>query len=358
MLLTTGATVYGDSWKSPALPTRQGGACADASDDRPCAAQSGRAASMSPVGRLLTRAQLPTQLFPALRGKHSVWEHSAQKRFFSGGAAKPSWNVAPHYRFGPSLPDHAYYGEHATYNYFVLFIRGMRPYLEKIFGDCALTIKSAALAVYRPLSNFVVRHNPELRLQFVAFASFLATHMAITSEFNEMYQRLVDITSMLELQAAQLHASEGFWDSASEQQEARLQRHAEHLKELEATWEEALREATMSRNFDVLVRYMTHATSDSDKHHAHAGADGDGQKGIPPSLMWNFNAMPYGKDNPDTKTFPIPDHEQPYRAFSLGFTANNLSGNWGDYIDRQDNKNAIMRPARMMFTDVFIPTTK
>ncbi|KEP61747.1 UNVERIFIED_CONTAM: hypothetical protein HHA_282180 [Hammondia hammondi] len=232
----------------------------------------------------------------------------------------------------------------------------MRPYLEKVFGDCASTIKNAALAVYRPVNAFVVKHNPDLRLQFVAFASFIATHMAITKEFNDMYQRLVDITSLLELQAAQLHASEGFWDSESEQQEARLQRHAEHRKDLETTWEEALREATLARNFDVLVSYLNHGTSDGCGEHGAGGHSG--QNGIPPSLTWNFNAMPYGKDNPDTKTFPIPDHEQPYRAFSLGFTANNLSGNWGDYIDRQDNKNALMRPARMMFTDVFIPTTK
>lgn len=25
---------------------------------------------------------------------------------------------------------------------------------------------------------------------------------------------------------------------------------------------------------------------------------------------------------------------QPHRAFALSFTSNNLSGNWGDYIDR------------------------
>ncbi|CBZ52590.1 conserved hypothetical protein [Neospora caninum Liverpool] len=338
-----------------------------------------------PLGRLLFGSQLPTQQWRSVfGGVHPTLARSAQKRFFSGGAAKPGWRVAREHRFGPTLPDHAYYGEHATFNYFVLFIRGMRPYLEKVLGDCALTIKNAALAVYRPVTAFVVKHNPELRLQFVAFASFMATHMAITKQFNDMYQRLVDVTSLLELQAAQLHASEGFWESESEQQEARLQRHAEHMKDLETTWEEALREATLSRNFDILVRSLSHGLSDgcgehgSDctegteregTHGAHAKAGHgasdahgcfgkSGQNGIPPSLMWNFNAMPYGKDNPDTKTFPIPDHEQPYRAFSLGFTANNLSGNWGDYIDRQDNKNALMRPARMMFTDVFIPTTK
>ncbi|PHJ20873.1 hypothetical protein CSUI_005291 [Cystoisospora suis] len=266
--------------------------------------------------------------------------HSMSRRFFSGGAAKPSWAVPQHQRFGPTLPDNAYYGEHATYNYFVLFIRGLRPYLEKILEDCALTIKKAALSVYCPFKATVVKHNPEFRLQAVAFGSFLVTHMAITSRFNEMYQRLVDVTSLLEVRAAQDHGSEGFWQSASEQQEETLQKHAEHHRQLEEQWDQALREATVSRSFDVLIKHLafpgTSGGSPSDPADAVPGREAptgdheDRSTGhgcaftnsaqehdhhgtavvVPPTVMWNFNAMPYGRDNPDTKTFPIPHHEQ------------------------------------------------
>lgn len=68
--------------------------------------------------------------------------------------------------------------------------------------------------------------------------------------------------------------------------------------------------------------------------------------------------IPYGENNPDTKTFPIPSYEKPFRSFALNFTYNNLSGNWGDYIDRRDNKGSLLRPSRYMFTDVLIPATK
>lgn len=289
-----------------------------------------------------------------------------QKRFFSGGAAKPSWKVTKDNRYGPLLPDLAYYGEHATYNYFILFIRGMRPYFEKTFKDTAMTAASTITVAYRTLSNFIIQHNPDLRLQFTALMSFFATHMCITNEFNQMYQRLVDITSFLELHVADLHNSENFWSTESEMRDGQLQEHGEQKIKLEEIFEEALREATMSRDFSILVKFLHRERFTDSPGQNYGNSSPELQKsstqgdpcGIPPTALWSFDVMPYGKDNPDARTFPIPCHEQPYRAFSLGFTTNNLSGNWGDYIDRHDNKNAIMRPARMMFTDVFIPTTK
>lgn len=66
--------------------------------------------------------------------------------------------------------------------------------------------------------------------------------------------------------------------------------------------------------------------------------------------------VPYGNEN--SATFSVPSHEQPHRAFALNFTYNNLGYNWGDYIERRDNKAASMRPSRLMFADVYIPPTK
>lgn len=109
------------------------------------------------------------------------------KRFFSGGAAKPSWAVPQHQRFGPTLPDNAYYGEHATYNYFVLFVRGLRPYLEKIFGDCATTIREVALGVYCPVKATVLKHNPEFRL--VSGNSPLSLRLVFFGRFASAFSR-------------------------------------------------------------------------------------------------------------------------------------------------------------------------
>lgn len=148
------------------------------------------------------------------------------------------------------------------------------------------------------------------------------------------------MTSLLEVQAAQDHASEGFWQSASEQQEATLQKHAEHHRQLEEQWDQALRAATVSRSFDVLTKHLAFPrtsgggqhdradaasgrgapTGDHEDHSSSHGrtfptsAQEHGHHGtavvVPPTVMWNFNAMPYGRDNPDARTFPIPHHEQ------------------------------------------------
>lgn len=66
--------------------------------------------------------------------------------------------------------------------------------------------------------------------------------------------------------------------------------------------------------------------------------------------------IPYG--DKDAQTFPVPSHEQPHRAFALNFTYNNLAYDWGDYVERRDNKPPPMRPTRQMFADVYLPPTK
>lgn len=53
------------------------------------------------------------------------------------------------------------------------------------------------------------------------------------------------------------------------------------------------------------VRSTTHAPRSAQEHGHH-----EATFMVPPTIMWNFNALPYGRDNPDTKTFPIPGHEQ------------------------------------------------
>lgn len=71
-----------------------------------------------------------------------------------------------------------------------------------------------------------------------------------------------------------------------------------------------------------------------------------------------MNMIPFGAGNADSTAFPVPSYEEPHRAFALNFTYNNLGYNWGDYIDRRDNKSAPMRPSRQMFADVYLPPTK
>lgn len=273
----------------------------------------------------------------------------------SGGSAKPKWSVERPQYWGPARADRHHYGEHATYNHFLLFIRGLRPAVETAAVATAKVVGDVARAVWMPTREFVKTHNPDLRLQFVALASFVATSMAITGTFNDTYQKIVDLTSLLEHKAAEDYDKEGFWRTATQETERRQQILKQHQQRLHKSWIEALSTATAAKDFGVLCDSLVPQTLNP--KHAEGEEAETGLQILPP-ITWRFEMMPYGAESPDAHTFPTPSHEMPYRSFSLSFTSNNLSGNWGDYVNRQDNKNAIMRPSRVMFTDVFIPTTK
>lgn len=263
----------------------------------------------------------------------------------SGGSAKPKWTVDRSQYFGAARGDKHHYGEHPTYNHFLLFIRGLRPAIEEAAASTAKVVGDTVRAVWTPTRDFVKKHNPDIRMQLVALSSFFGTSMMITGYFNDTFQKIVDLTSLLEHRAAGEYEKEGFWRTAVQERERRVQLMSQQKERLESRWLVALAEATEAKDFKVLCNHLE-------------PKDGDESVGVLPFISWRFDMMPYGADCPDTKTFPTPSHELPLRSFSLSFTSNNLSGNWGDYIDRQDNKNAIMRPSRVMFTDAFIPTTK
>ncbi|CDJ44898.1 hypothetical protein, conserved, partial [Eimeria tenella] len=255
--------------------------------------------------------------------------------------------------------DKDHYGEHPTYNFFVLFLRGLRPAAEAAAADTARLLAAAAAAVWRPAQQLVLKHNPDLRHQLVALTSFFATSMFITGYFNDTYQKIVDLSSLVEHQAARDLEKEGFWRTAAQEKERRLLLLQQQQQRLESSWAAALAAATAAKDFNVLCAHLEPQTLNPKPSTEQEGPDANPKplEPLPPS-SWRFELMPYGADAPEAHTFPTPSHEMPLRSFSLSFTSNNLSGNWGDYINRQDNKNAIMRPSRVMFTDVFIPTTK
>ncbi|KAL8430999.1 hypothetical protein Efla_007419 [Eimeria flavescens] len=275
----------------------------------------------------------------------------------SGGSAKPKWGIDRQHLFGAARGDRHHYGEHPTYNHFLLFVRGLRPAVESAAAATAKVLADAGRAAFVPVRELVKRHNPDLRLQLVALTSFAATSMAITGYFNSTYQKIIDLTSLLEHRAAEEYEREGFWRTAEQERERRQQLVQQQQQQLQRSWLASLAAATEAKDFSVLCDALdSHAAPPA----AAEAGEGDSYKPleIEPPLSWRFELMPYGADCEDAHTFPTPSYEMPLRAFSLSFTSNNLSGNWGDYMNRQDNKNAIMRPSRVMFTDVFIPTTK
>ncbi|OEH78820.1 hypothetical protein cyc_01428 [Cyclospora cayetanensis] len=204
---------------------------------------------------------------------------------FSGGAAKPKWSVDRQQLFGAARADKHHYGEHPTYNHFLLFIRGLRPALEEAAESTAQVIGNATRAVWLPTKTFVQKHNPDLRLQLVALSSFFATSMFITGCLNDTFQKIVDLTSLLEHRAA-----------------GELEREA----------------ATSAKDFGVLCDRLELASEadsklelaqDSAQKRHGAGVAGKPVECLPP-IRWRFEMMPYGADSPDAHAFPTPSHEQ------------------------------------------------
>ncbi|EDO07627.2 hypothetical protein BBOV_III000600 [Babesia bovis T2Bo] len=266
-------------------------------------------------------------------------------RRLSGGAAKPHWGEPPKHRWQPFLPDRHYYGEHATYNGFVLLLRGIRPRIERA---CTATIKTAkclACLVYKPIAKSVLKHNPDIRYQLVALTSFFLTTRAITVYYSQIYQGIVDAMNLLQLGVADDLNEHGFWNSAKEDQDERLKYFEKEQTRLRKLWNDSFKRALITKSFQELCKDVIPNPKEVNT-------------GVLPPVSWRFNMIPYGKDNEDAIIFDTPSYDAPLRSMALNFTYNNLSGDWGDYIDRQDNKNALLRPSRQMFTDVYIPGTK
>lgn len=266
-------------------------------------------------------------------------------RFFSG-APKPTWEVPPSQLFHPQIPDKHYYMDSPSCSSLLFFIRSLRPYMEKMASDFYKTAitRFAIQSLYHPAKAFWTTHNPEFRLELVALFSFFFTHFLITCYFANRFQSLVDIKNLLTLYHAKNLEDKGFFDTESET----MQKHADqystdHIR-LNKLWQKALQNATETRNFSELTSTLM------EEMHVSAYE--------PTANKFRFDMIPYGKNNADTQTFSTPDRDTPLRSFSLNFTYNNLSGNWGDYIDRQDNKSAPLRHARQMFSCAYIPGTK
>lgn len=83
----------------------------------------------------------------------------------SSGAAKPGWHVSRQQRWGPEIPDNQYYWDHPTYTGFVLWLRGIRPYIEKLLGDGYKTARHLIVDCgVNPIKDVIIKHNPDFRL--------------------------------------------------------------------------------------------------------------------------------------------------------------------------------------------------
>merc|ERR1712154_420818 len=130
--------------------------------------------------------------------------------------------------------------------------------------------------------------------------------------------------------------------SDAEEADSRRCEYNHTAERLNTLWEEALANSTQMRSFENLCEYIS-----VDPSHPPV-AD------VPKPISWRFSMMPYGRDDPDSKTFGFAPVDTPadsnYFLLDMGST--------GDYIDRQDNKPNPIRKGRHMYTAAYLPPTK
>merc|ERR1711879_545732 len=132
----------------------------------------------------------------------------------------------------------------------------------------------------------------------------------------------------------------GFFMSDAEEADTKQEKALHTVERLNGLWEEALADATQARSFDKLCEHLE--VHDSPLHD------------LPKPISWRFSMVPYGREDPDAKTFGFAPVDTPSGSNYFLLDA----GSTGDYIDRQDNKPNPIRKARHMYTSAYIPPTK
>jgi hypothetical protein len=263
-----------------------------------------------------------------------------------GGDDKPRWTLPAgdyhKWTYQPSIPDKHFNVAHWNYAPFTMWLRARRPAIEKFIGDGLSTAKTTTQSIWAPIEAVVDKNLPGFGYKVLGIVGLLVGYnisvMYVTNR-TEAWMFLEKIR--LYAVGDQLMKS-GFFKSDAEDAESK--QHAfEHTSErLEHIWESAIAEATEARDFGKLV-----AALEVDENHLPL-------TDLPKPVSWRFSMMPYGRDDPDTKTTGTAAADKPRD----GVFEMLPSGNSGDYIDRQDNKPSPIRKARHMYTAAYLPPTK
>eukprot|EP00933_Yihiella_yeosuensis_P029392 TRINITY_DN23034_c0_g1_i1.p1 TRINITY_DN23034_c0_g1~~TRINITY_DN23034_c0_g1_i1.p1 ORF type:complete len:312 (+),score=54.80 TRINITY_DN23034_c0_g1_i1:82-936(+) len=266
----------------------------------------------------------------------------------AGGAddAKPRWTLPEadyhKYTYQPSIPDKHFNIGHWNYAPITMWLRARRPAMEKVLGDVYNTSCATAAGLWGPVQASVDANLPGFGYKVLGIlGALLGYNLAI------MY--VTDRTeAWMFLEKIRLYAlgdqlvKQGFFMSDSEDADTRQDHYSKDINRLNEVWEEALADSTQARSFDRLCEYL--AVDESNLP----------VKELPQPISWRFSMMPYGRDDPDAKTFSFAPVDSP--AASNYFLLD--MGSTGDYIDRQDNKPNPIRKGRHMYTAAYMPPTK
>jgi len=266
----------------------------------------------------------------------------------AGGAddAKPRWTLPEKdyhkFTYQPSIPDKHFNIGHWNYAPITMWLRARKPAMEKVVADSWSTLKCTWSAVTGPFQASIDSNLPGFGYKVLGVVGLL-----IGYNISVMY-----VTSRSEawnfLEKMRLYAlgdelvQKGFFMSDAEEADSRKHAYEHTTERLNALWEDAIADATQARSFETLCKHLEVDEQNLPIHE------------IPKPISWRFSMMPYGRDDPDAKTFGFAPVDTP--ASSNYFLLD--AGNTGDYIDRQDNKPNPIRKGRHMYTAAYLPPTK
>eukprot|EP00929_Paragymnodinium_shiwhaense_P079982 TRINITY_DN4169_c0_g1_i2.p1 TRINITY_DN4169_c0_g1~~TRINITY_DN4169_c0_g1_i2.p1 ORF type:complete len:285 (-),score=64.51 TRINITY_DN4169_c0_g1_i2:194-1048(-) len=266
----------------------------------------------------------------------------------AGGAddAKPQWTLPAKdyhkFTYQPSIPDKHFNIGHWNYAPITMWLRARKPAMEKILTDVWSTLKCAWRTATGPIQASVDTHLPGFGYKVLGVVGLLVGY-----NISVMY-----VTSRSEawnfLEKMRLYAlgdelvQKGFFMSDAEEADARQHAFEHTTERLNALWDDAIADATQARSFEKLCEHLDVSEQHLPIHE------------VPKPISWRFSMMPYGRDDPDAKTFGFAPVDTP--ASSNYFLLD--AGSTGDYIDRQDNKPNPIRKGRHMYTAAYLPPTK
>lgn len=283
----------------------------------------------------------------ALRVARPLRAFQATHFLRAGGSsdAKPRWALPEKdyhkHTYQPSIPDKHFNVGHWNYMPITMWLRARRPAMEKILGDVFSTAKSGCWTVVGPIARTCDRNLPGFGYKVLAVIGALVGYNMSVMYITNRTEAWMFLEKLRLYQIGDDLTKKGFFASDAEDAEVRQEKYDHTVERLNKLWEDGLADATAARSFDRLCEYLA-----VDEEHLHV----EMEKPIP----WRFNMMPYGRDDPDAKTFSAAVADKPadnnYFFLDLGST--------GDYIDRQDNKPNPIRKGRHMFSSAYMPPTK
>jgi len=264
----------------------------------------------------------------------------------AGGAddAKPRWTLPEgdyhKYTYQPSIPDKHFNIGHWNYAPITLWLRARRPAMERVLGDVWSTLKCAATTATAPVVATVDANLPGFGYKVLGVVGALLGYNLFVMYVTNRTEAWMLLEKLRLYSVGDELVHKGFFMSDAEDADTRQEACGHTAERLEGLWAEALADATQARSFDRLCVHL-----EVDPSHLPA---------LPQPISWRFSMMPYGRDDPDAKTFGFAAVDTP----GSGNTPLLDLGSTGDYIDRQDNKSNPIRKGRHMYTAAYLPPTK